>query len=224
MAQLDLVVFDWDGTLMDSEAAIVSCMQAAIGEMALTGRSDANIRGIIGLGLKEAIHQLYPELGVVAQAQLAEGYRRNFMALGDSSQTLFPGVEALLDQIASIGIEMAVATGKSRRGLDKVLADTGLGGYFLTTRTVDECRSKPDPQMLLEVMELAGAAAGQTLMVGDSIHDVRMAANAGVAALGVGYGVHPPELLIAEGAISCIDEIGLVIDYIGMTKGQMENS
>ncbi|MCG2633769.1 MAG: HAD-IA family hydrolase [Gammaproteobacteria bacterium] len=212
----ELVVFDWDGTLMDSEAAIITCMGAAIAALGLEPSSEHSIRGIIGLGLNEAVRQLYPTSQPVVHGALVESYRRHFMALEDTSQALFPGVIETLEAIAAEGIDMAVATGKSRRGLDKVLADTQLNHYFVATRTADECHSKPHPQMLLEVMELSGAAPGQTLMVGDSVHDVGMAKNAGVAVLGVSYGVQSSATLLAEGAIACVDQIDSVMDYIGL--------
>ena len=218
----DLVVFDWDGTLMDSESAIVSCMHEAIRELRFEPRSDGEIRGIIGLGLREAVHRLYPERRPTEHDRLADGYRSHFLSLSDTSQSLFPGVEETLEGLATAGVSLAVATGKSRRGLDKVLADTGLERYFLATRTADECHSKPHPQMLEEVMDLSGAEPDRTLMVGDSVHDIGMARNAGVAALAVSYGVQSRETLMAEGAFDCIDRIAGVSDHVRSGGQQAE--
>lgn len=207
LAEPRLLVFDWDGTLMDSEARIVACIRAAIGDLSLEPRSNAEIRNIIGLGLREAIETLYPGCDERLHCDLTDRYRHHFVEADPTPSQLFEGAAETVRRLHGEGYVLAVATGKGRRGLDKVLRETGLGRYFHATRCADETRSKPDPTMLLELMDELQAAPGETLMVGDTEYDMLMARNAGTGALAVSYGVHAVERLHRHEPQGCIDDI-----------------
>jgi len=202
-----LLVFDWDGTLMDSQARIVACLQAAAADVGIAVPGPAEARDVIGLGLREAVERLLPDVGPTELTEVAERYRHHFLGDHPTPSTLFPGVIATLEELADAGYLLGIATGKGRRGLDKVLAETGLGRLFHASRCADETFSKPHPQMLEEVMAVLGAGPADTLMIGDTEYDMQMARNAGVPALGVGYGVHAAERLLAEGAMACLERI-----------------
>jgi phosphoglycolate phosphatase len=211
-----LLVFDWDGTLMDSEAHIVASMEAAINEMKLERLSQDVIRNIIGLGMREAVHALYPEHRDedFLQAFIA-AYRSHYFVPG-AAQPLFPGAIETLDRLHSQGYLMAVATGKSRRGLDHSLTETGLGGFFHSTRCADETQSKPHPQMLEEIIHDLGVLPEQSIMVGDTEYDMEMAQNAGSAAIAVTYGVHHHERLRKYSPLTLVDQI---IDLSEVVEG-----
>ncbi len=206
--RLNLMVFDWDGTLMDSEARIVACMQASIADLGLESRDVAAIRNIIGLGLYEAISALYPGCDDALVASMTDRYRYHFITANPTSSELFPGAEETVKGLYESGYLLAVATGKGRRGLDKVLEETGLGRYFHATRCADETFSKPHPQMLEELMDELGAEPAETLMIGDTEYDMQMATNARTHALAVSYGVHEKERLLRHNPLHCLDEIG----------------
>lgn len=206
LTRFDLIVFDWDGTLMDSPAAIVAAIQAGCRDLCVEPPSDARARHIIGLGLEDGLQWALPELPAASYAALAERYRHHYLAR-DRKLVLFDGVSEMLAGLADAGRFLGVATGKSRRGLDRALADSGLAGFFHATRCVDECYSKPHPQMLHQLMEEFAATAERTLMIGDTTHDLQMAKNAGVAALAVAYGAHPRAELIAEKPLYCADNV-----------------
>jgi phosphoglycolate phosphatase len=202
-----LIVFDWDGTLMDSEARIVACIHAAFADLGVAAPSAAEARDIIGLGLDEAMAVLWSGSTPQERQALVERYRYHFLVANATPSELFPGVVETLDWLRGRGYMLAVATGKSRRGLDLVLGTTGLGGYFQVTRCADETFSKPHPQMLLEIMDELGACGEETLMVGDTEYDMQMASNAGAYALAVCYGVHAPERLLAQGPLGCLADL-----------------
>ncbi|HSO83057.1 HAD-IA family hydrolase [Thiocapsa sp.] len=203
----DLIVFDWDGTLMDSEARIVHCLQAAFGDLGLPPPAREAARDVIGLGLDEALLRLHPEADPQTLRDLATGYRRYFLEIDPTPSVLFAGARETLSQLADEGYRLAVATGKGRVGLDKALADTGLGALFNATRCADETFSKPNPQMLFELMDELGADASATLMIGDTEYDMQMALNARTKALAVSYGVHPVERLLPHAPLDCIHDI-----------------
>lgn len=205
--RFELIVFDWDGTLMDSEARIVACLRAAFAALELEAPSREAARDIIGLGLEEAMHRLVPGIKSNQLADLIHAYRREFLVSNQTPSVLFPGAQELLAWLADSGYRLAVATGKSRVGLDKALRETGLVEIFHATRCADETFSKPHPQMLLELMDELGARASETLMIGDTEYDMQMAANAGASALAVSYGVHAPERLLAHQPLGCFDEL-----------------
>jgi len=202
-----LLVFDWDGTLMDSEARIVSCLQAAARDLNVEVPTESASREVIGLGLSEAVAKLFPAQAAPMHERLALRYREHFLVLNQSRSKLFPGVRETLEGLLAADYFLAVATGKSRRGLDRELDETGLRSLFHATRCADETFSKPHPQMLMELIDELGAAPSTTLMVGDTEYDIQMAANAGAAAVGVSYGVHAPDRLMAQGALHMLERI-----------------
>lgn len=191
----ELLIFDWDGTLIDSAARIVSSFQNAARELGYRIPTDDAVRDIIGLGLPEAIAKVMPELDKDGIDRMRGGYSQQFLHEDQTPVNLFDQVEAGLEQLAQSGYRLAVATGKSRRGLDRVLADTGLGAFFEHTRCADETCSKPDPQMLHELLTVTGVPASRSLMIGDTEYDLEMAHRAGVPSVAVHYGVHSPERL-----------------------------
>jgi len=212
--QFDLIVFDWDGTLMDSEAKIVRCMQAAAVDTGIPDPGADAIRDIIGLGLNEAMQVLFPEQVPVRRAELVERYRRHFLELDTTGMPLFPGVTQGLTQLTQQGYLLAIATGKARRGLDRVLDETGMRHLFVSSRCADEAFSKPHPQMLEDILDQTGVEAGRTLMVGDTVYDMEMARSAKVAGLAVSYGVHARERLLDCGALACLDSFPEVCAWV----------
>ena len=191
-----LVVFDWDGTLADSLQQIVSAMEHAIDLHGLARPGTGEIRHGIGLGLGELISRLFPDLEPEIQLQVAKAYRERYLATAADVTALFPGVEETIKTLHETGYYLAVATGKSRRGLERSLEQTGLREYFHATHCADETFSKPHPQMLREIMELLDIPPEKTLMVGDSEHDMQMAKNAGVSPLAVNYGAQDSRRLL----------------------------
>lgn len=200
-----LVVFDWDGTLLDSAGAIVACMQAAAIDLGMIPPDEKTARQVIGLGLHDALSQAMPGVPADEYQRVAERYRHHYLAQ-DHELFLFAGAHELVEELSEAGCLLGVATGKSRLGLNRALDASGLKGFFHATRCADECSSKPAPDMLLEIMDELGAAPKQTLMIGDTTHDLRMAKNAGVGALAVSYGAHPREALEAEQPLGLFDE------------------
>lgn len=190
----DLIVFDWDGTLFDSTALIVRAIQAACRDLGAPVPSDEAAAHVIGLGLQDALQHAVPDLPVDLYPELGRRYRQHYFASHDQV-TLFAGVPELLAGLRERNHWLAVATGKNRHGLNEALRISALGGLFDATRTADETRSKPHPQMLQELMREFGTDPERTLMIGDTTHDLQLAANAGTDAVAVAYGAHPPEQL-----------------------------
>ncbi len=207
MDKLELIVFDWDGTLMDSAARIVACMRAAFTDIGAEPPSPAEVREVIGLGLEEALLALWPEVDVAQRLQVIQRYRAHFLGPTVTPSPLFPGVDEVLNALHQQGLLLAIATGKSRAGLERALDESGLRSLFHATRCADETRSKPHPQMLMELLDELGQSPHQALVVGDTLYDIEMAQNASVAAVGVSYGVHEPQRLLAAGARVCLDRI-----------------
>lgn len=206
MNRYELIVFDWDGTLMDSAAMIVDSVQAAARDLGIEPPSDARARHIIGLGLGDALRHALPDLPEDHYPELVERYRYHYLSR-DHQLELFAGADALIRELAENGFRLGVATGKSRKGLDRALVQSGLGDYFHATRCADECHSKPHPQMIEELMAEFAVAPVQTLMIGDTTHDLLMAQNAGVDAVAVSYGAHPRSALEAVTPIYCAESI-----------------
>lgn len=204
--RFDLIVFDWDGTLMDSAGVIVASIRRAAEDLGLEPPSEAACRHIIGLGLTEALQHLFPALPEAEHPRLVERYRHHYLGR-DAEIPLFAGADAVVRGLHARDYLLGVATGKSRKGLDRVLGYTGLRPYFHATRCADECFSKPHPQMLEELMTELGVRPERTLMIGDTSHDLQMAANAGVPALAVSYGAHGREDLLAHGPLACVDSV-----------------
>jgi len=192
----DLIAFDWDGTLFDSTKIIVRCIQAAVRDVGGTVPTDKEAGYVIGLGLMQALAHAAPDVPPERYPQLGERYRHHYAAHYDDL-SLFDGVLPLLDALKARGHLLAVATGKSRRGLDEVLRTVELKGVFDGSRTADETAGKPDPRMLHELMAEFGVAPERVLMVGDTTHDLQMAVNAACASVGVSYGAHEPDTFTA---------------------------
>lgn len=223
MLDYRLLVFDWDGTLVDSIARIVESMRVAAAECALPQRDEATIRGIIGLGLPEAIQSLYPELDDPRQVErFRRVYSDHYIQLESSPSPLFEGVLDSLLAFRAQGYRLAVATGKSRRGLDRVLAGHGWESFFDITRCADETASKPDPRMLHEILVCCRIGAGQALMVGDSPFDLQMAQRAGMAAVAVGYGAQPLEVLREYRPQLAIERFAELRDWLARGDGRLK--
>ena len=190
--QFDLVVFDWDGTLFDSTALIARCIQAACADVGVPVPSQRDASYVIGMGLVEALTHAAPDLPRERYKELSERYRHHYFAK-QHEIVMFDGTLPMLQDLKARHHWLGVATGKSRRGLDEALRTVDLQGMFDATRTADETASKPDPRMLLELMREFGVAPERTLMIGDTTHDLQLAANAGAASIGVSYGAHAHE-------------------------------
>jgi phosphoglycolate phosphatase len=192
--QFDLIVFDWDGTLFDSTGLITRCIQAACRDVGVTVPGDREASYVIGMGLVEALTHAAPELPRERYKELADRYRHHYFAK-QHEIVMFDGTLPMLHDLKARHHWLGVATGKSRRGLDEALRSVELQGLFDATRTADETASKPDPRMLLELMREFGIEPERTLMIGDTTHDLQLAANAGTASVAVSYGAHAPDLL-----------------------------
>jgi len=203
----DLLVFDWDGTLMDSEAHIVECLAHAMEAVELEPLPREQLSQVIGLGLEQAIAGIMPGQGAAVIRRGVEAFRERFLSPQPTPSALFPGVETVLEELAGRGYLMAVATGKSRRGLEKVLRQTGLERHFPVTRCADETRSKPHPQMLEEILTDLDTPPERALVIGDTEFDLLMAANAGTPAVGVSYGVHDEQRLQRAAPLAILDHI-----------------
>jgi phosphoglycolate phosphatase len=190
--QFDLIVWDWDGTLADSTGMITHAIIKAAEQVGLPATTAQAASNIIGLGLRESIHALYGDIPAEKAQALAAQYNANYYA-NESEIPLFAGVADTIMALSKHGFKLAVATGKGRRELNLALEHCGLGNYFHSTRTVDECFSKPHPQMLDELMEYLVVLPERTLMIGDTSYDLHMAKNAGVSSIGVTYGAQPAE-------------------------------
>jgi phosphoglycolate phosphatase len=188
----DLIAFDWDGTLFDSTGLIVRCIQAACRDIGMPEPSDVQAAYVIGLGLMDALRHAVPDLPVERYPELGRRYRHHYTAR-QHEIVLFEGTRDMLAALKERNHWLAVATGKSRLGLNEALDTAKLGQFFDSTRTADETASKPDPLMLLELMGELGADPERSLMIGDTTHDLQLAANAGVACVAVSYGAHPSE-------------------------------
>ncbi|GKT22246.1 HAD-IA family hydrolase [Acidovorax sp. SUPP3334] len=189
--RFDLIAFDWDGTLYDSTAIIVRCIQDAVRDVGGTVPTDQAAAWVIGMGLMQALTHAAPDVPVEKHAELGNRYRYHYLKHQDDL-SLFAGVLPMLEDLRTRGHLLAVATGKSRRGLDEVLHTVALRGMFDGSRTADETAGKPHPLMLQELMAEFDVAPERLLMIGDTTHDLQMALSAGCASVGVSYGAHEP--------------------------------
>jgi phosphoglycolate phosphatase len=194
--QFDLIVFDWDGTLMDSTSTIVKSIQAAARDLGLPIPRDEDASHVIGLGLHEAMQAAMPNIDPALYPKMVERYRFHYLSK-DPELVLFDGVRDMLAELSQEGYFLAVATGKSRVGLNRALNAVGLLSLFDATRCADETFSKPHPAMLQELTRELGQDLKRTVMVGDTTHDLLMANNAGAAAIAVEYGAHPVDQLLS---------------------------
>lgn len=202
----ELIVFDWDGTLLDSAGAIVQAIQSACRDLGLAVPDDSRARHVIGLGLVDAMRHAVPDLPADQYQAMVDRYRYHYLA-GDHELPLFQGVPQMLERLHSAGHILAIATGKSRVGLDRALDHSGLRRLFQASRCADECHSKPHPQMLEELTAEFGIAATSTVMIGDTSHDLLMASNAGIDALAVTYGAHPHDHLLEYKPVACLHSV-----------------
>jgi phosphoglycolate phosphatase len=198
--QFDLIVFDWDGTLFDSTMLIVRCIQAACRDIAVPVPSDEAAAYVIGLGLHDALQHAVPGLPPARYPELGARYRHHYIAK-QHELVLFPGTLEMLQALKDRQHWLAVATGKNRKGLDDALAHSQLAALFDATRTADETASKPHPLMLKQLMAEFGVSPQRTLMIGDTTHDLMLAANAGTPRVAVSYGAHEPEAFEAHGPL-----------------------
>ncbi len=210
----DLLVFDWDGTLMDSVASIVGCMQQAAFDLGLPPVDEATARHTIGMDLRQAMRDLGFAGDELLWDRLVERYRHHWTTTFHDRHQLFDGVAAMLDALADRGYLLAVATGKSRRGLDRDLASTGLAHRFQATRTADEASSKPHPQMLFDLLGKLGVPAHGALVIGDTTFDLDMATNAGSPAVAIASGSHPVAELCQARPLACLDHISHLLPWL----------
>lgn len=212
-----LLIFDWDGTLMDSLAKIVACLRAAVVQAGLPARTDEQLRQIVGLGIHEAVDHLYPEgLHPEARRVMVETYRRQFFYTDRTPARLFEGVEAMLATLNSQGYYLAIATGKSRMGLDQLLTELDLQRHFHASRCADETCSKPDPQMLIEILADLDVEPRQALMIGDTEFDVQMAKYAGMDAVAVSHGAHTRRQLLAANPLALLENITNLLSWLNL--------
>ncbi|MDD5461068.1 MAG: HAD-IIIA family hydrolase [Methylococcales bacterium] len=204
--RFDLIIFDWDGTLINSIDWITDCLQSAAAQCDYPVPEPQAAKDVIGLSIKRAMQALFPEADAKTQEQLVACYSRKYISREISRADLFPGVYQMLVQLKEAGYQLAVATGKTRDGLQRALQATETEDLFCTTRCADETASKPDPRMLLEIIEHTNAANERTLMVGDSTHDLQMALNANISAIAVSCGAHPEEFLQQYNPLLCLQQ------------------
>ena len=194
----DLIAFDWDGTLFDSTAIITRCIQEAVRDVGGTVPTQEAASYVIGLGLKQALAHAAPDVPPEKYALLGERYQHHY-ALHVSDLSFFDGAIDMLHALKAKGHRLAVATGKSRRGLDESLKSAALKGLFEASRTADETAGKPHPKMLNELLAQFAVPAERLLMIGDTTHDLQMAVNAGCPSVGVSYGAHDTASFAALG-------------------------
>lgn len=201
----DLLVFDWDGTLMDSTAAIVYSLQSSFRDAGLPVPSAPACRFVIGYALREAFLHLNPEVSEDELRRLVESYRHHYVS-GEHQLVLFEGVLEALPKLRDAGYQMAVATGKARAGLNRMLELTGIGEFFDVTRTADEAFSKPHPAMLEYILDYTTVDPKRTLMIGDTTHDLQLAINAGTHGVALTHGAHPREELLSLQPLAHFDD------------------
>lgn len=211
-----LIIFDWDGTLMDSVSSITRALQFAAEKMALPVLNEEAYRHIIGLSLESGIYSLYPQLNAKTLAEYIGHYRGEYLRLEEKYSAPFPGVIDGLNSLRAQGISMAVATGKGRAGLDRLMADDQYGCYFDANRSAEETRSKPDPLMLEQLLDELDVPVGEALMVGDTGFDLQMAENIGMDRVAVTYGAHPKEKLLSYEPVFVAGSFDDLIEWIGV--------
>lgn len=212
--QYDLLIFDWDGTLMDSVDKIVVCFQKAARDCSIGDLKDDAIRLTVGLGVTDALMRLLPTADTHTRAAVAERYREHFLFLDKSPMPLFPEVWSGLHDLRARGYRLAVATGKSRQGLDHALIESGTASLFQLTRCANETRSKPDPLMLTEILQETGIVVSRALMIGDTSYDMEMAQRIEMAGVAVTYGVHSRETLLAHNPRACFDSFSGLCQWL----------
>ncbi|MCR6651501.1 MAG: HAD-IA family hydrolase [Cellvibrionaceae bacterium] len=213
-----LFIFDWDGTLCDSTGKIVRCMQLAAHKLGLRELEDSEVLNIIGLGLPEAVHTLFPGASAEMVGALSRAYSDFFIADEQSQMTLFSGVEETLHQLRDDGYQLTIATGKSRRGLARILESLDMQNFFHGSRCADETRSKPDPAMLHELLAEFGRASADAVMVGDTEYDMEMARRANMPRIAVSYGAHAIDRLRPYEPVMCLDHFPDIKNLLGRAE------
>ncbi len=218
MNHFPLLVFDWDGTLVDSIERIVTSLQFASKQAVDINLSETRARDVIGLGLMEAITKLHPELDTPQHTDklkdIADAYRQHYLYDNVVPAPLFRGVHELLNELREDGYTLAISTGKSRAGLEQSINEHQVADYFATTRCAGENRSKPHPEMLHEIIGELNFSASQSLMIGDSEHDLKMANNANMQCIGVTHGVHDEATLSRHNPLTCLTDITDLSAYL----------
>lgn len=212
--KVSFVIFDWDGTLADSKGRIVDTLRGTLSSLGVEAGTDEELAQVIGLALPDCARALVPGADDAFAEAFVQGYRDTWLASNAPPTETFAGVEETLRSIGERGIPMAVATGKNRAGLDRELGQTGLGHHFVATRTADETASKPDPAMVHQLLDEVGQTANETILVGDSHWDLKMAAAANVRSVAVSYGAQPIERLREYDPWRCIDAIEQLLDVL----------
>lgn len=205
--KVKVVIFDWDGTLVDSVEHIAESLHQAATELGFPALEREAYRDIIGLGMVEALEKLYPGISRDEMSTIREGYARYFFAKVTTPQNVFDGMADVVADIRGSGRGCSVATGKSRRGLEVALSSSGLGAHFDTTRCADETRSKPDPTMLEEIVRFYGIEPSDAIMVGDTRYDLEMAQRIGMPSIGVEWGVHKRDVLGDYSPFAIVDTV-----------------
>lgn len=207
MKPYKVIIFDWDGTLMDSDKRIVACLKEAALRADLPVLNDAEYKHIIGLSLPIALSTLYPQATEWQHKVLDAVYRWQFMEANNTQMLPFSGLFDLLEALKSNGYLLAIATGKSRHGLDLVLAETGVTDYFVLTKSGEETACKPDPLMLQQIVDELGVATSDALMVGDSVYDLDMAQRVGMDGIAMTHGVHNAQQLAIFNPVAFCDDL-----------------
>lgn len=213
---VQVAIFDWDGTLVDSVEHIADSLHQAATELGYPALEREAYRNIIGLGMVEALEMLYPGISRDEMNDIRQGYGRYFFAKETTPQQVFAGMTGVLEDLRKAGKGRAVATGKSRRGLDGALVSSGLGQHFDLTRCADETRSKPDPTMLNEILKHYGLRPEEAVMIGDTVYDMDMAQRIGMPAIGVEWGVHDRDALGRFGPIAVVDSVSDLRSALGI--------
>lgn len=209
-----VIIFDWDGTIVNSIDWIVECLQQATRQCDLPVPSDQASRDIIGLSLTYALAELFPDISDTDKEALINAYSRQFFSRQTGKQDLFDGVYDMLTELKLMGYQLAIATGKTRAGLDKVLRSTETENLFHLSRCADETASKPDPKMIFEIIDQFNVEKHKVLMIGDSTHDLQMADNAGINAVAVTCGAHTSAILEPYNPLTCLARTTEVLDFL----------
>lgn len=212
--EFDLIIFDWDGTLMDSVTKIVRCFQAAMKDLNIVAPDELEIRNIIGLGLEEALNVLLPGHTSLEKRLVIDLYREHFLERDKTAMPFFNGVESGLPLLQAHGYQLAIATGKNRKGLDRLLYNHNFEKYFTATRCSDESCSKPHPQMLNDILEITKVDPARAIMIGDTTYDMEMARNANVECMAVNYGVHDCEQLLSYRPKDCLGSFPELMNWL----------
>lgn len=212
--RFDLLIFDWDGTLVDSVRWIADSLQSAAADCGLPVPTPKLARSVIGLSLDRALDVLFPEITEAEIKSLIAAYRRYYQAMPLDRGSFFAGVPEMLDELRAEGFKLAVATGKTRQALDHSMSATGSTDWFHATRAAGETASKPDPLMLLQLMEALDCPPDRALMVGDSVHDLEMAKNAGIASVGVFCGANDRDEIMAFNPLLGLERTAELVDHL----------